>query len=145
MKKEEPKLQNGTLIRHRVAGYEGTIDGITEIKACFTSGGEPAAKAAARESFQYRIAVPQEVMRRIAPAEDLEVIEEVFEVVCPACRFSFRTRPGFAGKPGGRCSCGAPICPYCLACEAPEASLCPQAKKRLARRRPARGKPAPAR
>jgi hypothetical protein len=143
MKKEEPKLRNGTLIRHRDSGYEGTIDGITEIKACFTSGGEPAAKA--RESFQYRIAVPQEVMRRIAPAEDLEVIEEVVEVVCPACRFAFRTRPGFPGKPGGRCSCGATICPYCLACEATDSPLCAQAKKRLARRRPARGEPASSR
>ena len=33
----EVKLENGTLIRHKVAGYEGRIDGTTEIQKCFTT------------------------------------------------------------------------------------------------------------
>ena len=31
-------LQDGTLVRHKVIGYQGTIEGKTEIKTCFTRG-----------------------------------------------------------------------------------------------------------
>jgi len=34
------RLQDGTLIRHNGVGYEGRIDGRTEIKTCFTVAGE---------------------------------------------------------------------------------------------------------
>jgi hypothetical protein len=61
--------------------------------------------------------VAGESLRRIAPAEDLEIVEEVAEIVCPHCRYSFRTKPGFGNKPGGRCDCGEWICPACLACQ----------------------------
>ena len=36
----EVKLEDGTLIRHKVAGYEGRIEGTTAIKTCFTARGE---------------------------------------------------------------------------------------------------------
>ena len=32
-------LQDGTLVRHKTIGYQGTIEGKTEIKTCFTRGG----------------------------------------------------------------------------------------------------------
>jgi hypothetical protein len=30
-------LEDGTLVRHKVAGYEGRIEGTTKIQSCFTS------------------------------------------------------------------------------------------------------------
>ena len=39
------KLENGTVIRHKVVGYEGRIDGVTEIKACFTKAGHRSRQA----------------------------------------------------------------------------------------------------
>ena len=110
------KLQDGTLIRHRVTGYEGRIEGITEIKACFTAGGDLLDKSNSKETFQYRVVIRGESMRRVAPAVDLEILEGVTEIACPSCHFSFQTKPGFAGKPAGRCDCGGWICPSCLAC-----------------------------
>ncbi|MGH7773865.1 MAG: hypothetical protein ACREQA_16695 [Candidatus Binatia bacterium] len=137
----EVKLQDGTLIRHRVLGYEGRIEGTTEIKTCFTSGGELLHKSNSKETFQYRVEVKGESMRRIAPAEDLEILEGVSKVTCSRCHSSFQTRPGLANKPGGRCECGGWICPSCLACgETDEGtaqdkqSSCPNQQKRLARR-----------
>ena len=38
--KVEVKLEDGTLIRHKVAGYEGRIEGTTKIQSCFTLKGE---------------------------------------------------------------------------------------------------------
>ena len=115
---EEVKLQDGTLIRHKVVGYEGRIEGTTEIKICFTEGGSLMAKSTSGHTFQYRVVVAGESLRRIAPAEDLEILEEIAEVVCPRCRYSFRNKPGVGNKPGGRCECGGWICPACLACQA---------------------------
>ena len=112
----ESKLPDGTLIRHKVVGYEGRIEGITEIKSCFTAGGAVLLRPSA-QAFQYRVVVQGELMRRIAPAEDLEILEEVSEIVCPRCRYSFRSRPGTKDKPAGRCECGGWICPACLACQ----------------------------
>jgi len=135
------KLQDGTLIRHKVAGYEGRIEGTTGIKICFTSGGELLVKSSNKQTFQYRVVVKGESLRRIAPAEDLEILDGVVEVVCPVCHSSFQSKPGLADKPGGRCQCGGWICPSCLACRATseetamrDQSPCLKQRKRLARR-----------
>lgn len=144
---EEIRLQDGTLIRHKMAGYEGRIDGTTEIKSCFTTGGELLEKPSTKQTFQYRVAVKGESMRRIAPAEDLEVLDGVVEVVCPRCHSSFWSKPGLTDKPGGRCECGEWICPTCLACQDTneatakgEQSSCVRQKKRLARKLSAKKK-----
>jgi len=138
---DEVILQNGTVIRHKVAGYEGRIDGTTEIKACFTAGGELLGKSTPKQIFQYRVAVPGESMRRIAPAEDLEILEGKVRVVCPACHGAYQSRPGFLGKPGGRCQCGEWICPMCLSCQGTSRdsvkggqSACLNQRKRLVRK-----------
>ena len=115
--KFEVKLQDGTLIRHKVAGYKGRIEGTTEIKSCFTRGGELVAHAIRKELFQYRVVVKGESLRRIAPAEDFEILDGVVEVICPKCHFSFQSSPGLTDKPRGRCQCGGWICPTCLACQ----------------------------
>ena len=129
------KLQDGTLIRHKVTGYEGRIDGITEIKTCFTAGGAMLDRLNTKQTFQYRVVIKGEPMRRIAPAEDLEILEGAAELVCPHCRLSFKTKPGFADKPGGRCECGGWICPSCLDCRgAGEQPRCLKQRKRLARK-----------
>ena len=86
--KVEIKLQNGTLIRHKVAGYEGRIEGTTQIKSCFTRGGELLTHPTTKELFQYRIMVEGESLRRIAPAEDFEILDGVVEVICSKCHGS---------------------------------------------------------
>lgn len=135
---EEPaqvKLQDGTLIRHKVVGYEGRIEGITEIKTCFTAGGELLDKSSSKQTFQYRVVIEGESMRRIAPTEDLEVLEGVVRIICPHCRYAFQTRPGLADKPAGRCGCGGWICPSCLDCrDASGQPPCVKHRKRLARK-----------
>ena len=113
----EVELQDGTLIRHKVAGYEGRIEGTTEIQSCFTVGGESLVNHTSKQLFQYRIVVEGESLRRIAPAEDLEILEGVVEVICPSCHRSFQSKPGLVDKPRGRCQCGGWICPSCLACQ----------------------------
>src|SRR6185369_115434 len=72
---EVTKLPAGTLIRHKTTGYQGRIDGITEIKTCFTRGGALAVGVTTKDTFQYRVEIEGEPMRRIAPAEDLEILE----------------------------------------------------------------------
>ena len=129
------KLQDGTLIRHKVTGYEGRIEGTTEIKICFTAGGELLDKYNGKQIFQYRVAVEGESMRRIAPAEDFEILEGVVETICPSCHSSFQTKPNFPDKPRGRCQCGGWICPSCLACQDAGAQPpCLKQRRRLARR-----------
>jgi hypothetical protein len=130
------KLQDGTLIRHKVAGYEGRIDGVTEMKTCFTEGGRLLEKSNTKQTFQYRVAIQGESMRRIAPAEDLEILEGATEILCSGCHSLFHTKPGFAGKPGGRCVCGGWICPSCLACQdvSGGTSRCPKQRQRQARK-----------
>ena len=71
--KLDNKLQDGTLIRHKVTGYEGRIEGTTQIKSCFTRGGALLAHPTTRDLFQYRVMVEGESLRRIAPAEDFEI------------------------------------------------------------------------
>jgi hypothetical protein len=137
----EVKLQDGTLIRHKVAGYEGRIEGTTEIKTCFTAGGELLVHPTTKQQFQYRVVVKGESMRRITPAEDFEILDGVVEVICPRCNCSFKSKPGVADKPGGRCQCGGWICPTCLACQGTNEepaksrqSPCLRQRKRVARR-----------
>jgi hypothetical protein len=137
--REEVKLQDGTLIRHRVAGYEGRIDGITSLKVSFTQKGESLGIAINnKQSFQYRVLVQGEIMRRIAPMEDLEILEGAAEVTCSGCRASFQSRPGYANKPGGRCGCGHWICPSCLVCR--EKPPCAKQRLRLVRKMAAQKK-----
>lgn len=127
-------LQDGTLVRHKVIGYEGIIEGKTEIKTCFTRRGTLLAIPPAKEIFQYRVAVIGETMRHIAPAEDLEILDAMTEVVCFRCHFVFRSKPGVLNKAAGRCQCGRWICPACLACrpvEASEQSPCLTRRKRI--------------
>ena len=131
----QPKLHDGTLIRHKVAGYEGRIDGTTEIRTCFTAAGVLLDRSNSKQTFQYRIVIKGESMRRIAPPEDLEILDGVVGFICPQCHFSFQTKPGLPAKPGGRCECGGWICPSCLACrDGSGGSLCLKGRKRLARR-----------
>ena len=134
------KLENGTLIRHKVAGYEGRIDGTTEIQKCFTLRGELLPYPTGKDLFQYRVMVKGESLRRIAPADDFEILEAFGEVICPACHCSFQNKPGLADKPRGRCKCGGWICPTCLACQemkdeaAGRRSPCPNQRRRIAAR-----------
>jgi hypothetical protein len=130
-------LQDGTLVRHKVIGYQGTIEGKTEIKTCFTRGGALLAIPPAKEAFQYRVVVNGETMRHIAPAEDLEILDAMTEVVCFRCHYAFRTKPGVVDKASGRCQCGGWICPACMACqtvEAPEQSQCVKQRKRMVKK-----------
>ena len=64
------KLENGTVIRHKVVGYEGRIDGVTEIKACFTKAGHLLDKLNSKETFQYRVMVEG---RRCAASHRLRI------------------------------------------------------------------------
>ena len=144
---DQDKLQDGTLIRHKVMGYEGRIDGTTEIKSCFTSGGKAMERPSTGQAFQYRVFVEGESLRRIAPSQDLEILDGVVDIVCLSCHSSFRTKPGLADKPGGRCQCGAWICPSCLACRSTgeetakgKQSACSMEKKRLLRKSSAKKK-----
>ena len=116
----QPRLKDGTLVEHKTSGYRGRIEGITEIKGCFTRGGVALPVPTTKETFQYRIAVNGETMRHIAPAEDLEVVfeEARVNVSCFNCHAIFRSQPDAANKPRGRCECGGWICPECLACDA---------------------------
>jgi hypothetical protein len=130
--REEVKLQDGTLIRHRVAGYEGRIDGTTALKVCFTQGGESLGNITTKQLYQYRVLVQGEIMRRIAPIEDLVVLEGVTDIICSGCHASFRSSPGRANKPGGRCACGGWICPSCWICQ--DTASCAKQRLRLARK-----------
>jgi hypothetical protein len=116
-KMESVRLQNGTLIRHKTAGYTGMIDGTTEIRECFTAGGKLLAGNSGKQTFQYRVVIAGDSMRRIAPEEDLEVLQAAGIIVCHNCKTSFRSKPGAAGKASGLCQCGHWICPTCLSCQ----------------------------
>jgi hypothetical protein len=116
----QPRIKDGTLVEHKTDGYRGRIEGITEIKSCFTRGGAALPFSKTDEHFQYRVAVSGEARRHIAPSDDLQVLlEEVrVNVTCFNCHAVFRNKPGTTNKPGGRCECGGWICPECLACDA---------------------------
>jgi hypothetical protein len=131
-------LQDGTLVRHKNSGYEGRIEGTTQIKACFTRGGASLPVTLAKEMFQYRVVITGQTTRHIAPAEDLEILEQAEDVVCFRCHFGFRSKPGLFDRASGRCTCGAWICPACLACQRENAESadgkplpCSKERKRL--------------
>jgi hypothetical protein len=137
---DEGALSDGTLVRHRVNGYLGRIDGVTAIQSCFTNRGAPMPTATSKEKFQYRVIVKGEKMRRIAPVRDLEVLDAgtSIHVTCVNCQTTFASSPNAIDKPGGICECGGWICPECLLCQlAPENSAdgstesCPNQRKRL--------------
>jgi hypothetical protein len=58
-------IENDTLVRHKILGYEGLVDGVTKLKMLYTGdrGSE----------FQYRIKVLGQDKRFIAPEEDLVI------------------------------------------------------------------------
>ena len=58
-------LENDTLVKHKILGYEGLIDGQTSMKLLFT--GERSC------AYQYRIKVFGQDKRFVAPEEDLEI------------------------------------------------------------------------
>ena len=58
-------IENDTLVKHKILGYEGLIDGQTKLKMLFT--GERGC------AFQYRIKVLGQEKRYIAPEEDLAI------------------------------------------------------------------------
>lgn len=132
-------LRDGTLVRHKDRGYQGSIEGTTSIKACFTQKGVPLQTLTSKESFQYRIVVAGEAMRQIAPLEDLQVLDLAAVIDCVACHKPFCTKPTLVGKPSGRCVCEGWICPVCLACQTKEAAqdkatACVQQRKRFLRK-----------
>jgi hypothetical protein len=135
MHKVDVTLSNGTLVRHKNRRYEGTIDGITEIKACFTRGGAQMTVPNSKDVFQYRVAVLGESMRYVAPIEDLEIVQAA-EIPCVRCQRTFKIKPALVGKPGGRCACGGWICTACMGCQADDAAndkarQCPAQRKRF--------------
>lgn len=118
----ESSLRDGTLVRHKIRGYEGKIEGTTAIKACFTHGGAAPETPPSKEALQYRIAVNGETMRHIAPLQDLEIIDAATSIQCVRCQKSFTSKPGLSAKACGRCVCGGWICPVCLGCQSEEAA-----------------------
>jgi hypothetical protein len=137
---DEVLLSDGTLVRHRISGYVGRIQGVTAIQACFTDSGAPMTVNANKEKMQYRVFVKGEKMRRIAPQRDLEVLDATteVEVTCTSCHTKFSGTTSVNDKPGGLCECGGWICPECLLCEPSKptrtegaSDTCPHQRKRL--------------
>jgi len=64
-------IENDTLVKHKILGYEGLVDGVTKLKMLYT--GERGVE------FQYRIKVFGQDKRFIAPEEDLEIGNKVKE------------------------------------------------------------------
>ena len=58
-------IENDTLVKHKILGYEGLVDGVTKLKMLYT--GERTCE------FQYRIKVLGQDKRFVAPEEDLEI------------------------------------------------------------------------
>ena len=133
----EMALTDGTVVRHKVNGYRGLIDGTTALQNCFTNKGIALTLPAIAETFQYRIAVAGEKLRRVAPARDLEIVavEQRAEIVCLSCEAVFLSRPGVLNKVGGKCECGSWICPACLVCGAPSVKASKGARVICARQR----------
>ena len=78
----EENLRDGTLVQHKVEGYKGYVDGITRIKELFTERGQPLDNPKSNQTFQYRIVLEGESLRRIAPAADIEILEEIGAKSC---------------------------------------------------------------
>jgi hypothetical protein len=140
---DESFLSDGVLVRHRTSGYVGRIDGVTALQSCFTQSGMPMPLKVGKETFQYRVIVSGEKMRRIAPLRDLEVLDATtaVEVTCVNCRAAFSGTTTVNDKPGGLCACGGWICSECLHCQPSRqlnaegsAENCPNQRKRLLKR-----------
>jgi len=133
----EMTLTDGTVVRHKATGYQGLIDGTTALQNCFTNKGLALTLPAITETFQYRIAVAGEKLRRVAPARDLEIIvvEQSAKITCSSCQAIFLSRPGVLNKIGGKCECGSWNCPACLVCAAPSAKASKSARVVCARQR----------
>jgi hypothetical protein len=58
-------IENDTLVKHKILGYEGLVDGVTKLKMLYT--GERGSE------FQYRIKILGQDKRFIAPEEDLVI------------------------------------------------------------------------
>ena len=64
-------IENDTLVKHKILGYEGLVDGYTRMKLLFT--GDRGCE------LQYRIKVLGQDKRFIANEEDLEIGDKVRE------------------------------------------------------------------
>ena len=76
----EKDVRDGILVRHTVDGYQGCVEGTTRIKELFTDRGQPLNDARSKQTFQYRVVVEGESVRRVVPAEDIEIVEEIVGV-----------------------------------------------------------------
>lgn len=143
VKSAEPFLSDGILVRHRTSGYIGRIDGVTALESCFTQSGAPMHMNTGKETFQYRVIVRGEKMRRIAPLRDLEVLDATtsVEVTCVNCAAAFSGTTTVSDKPGGLCECDGWICPECLHCQVSQQANaedsikpCPSQRRRLVKK-----------
>ena len=78
-------IENDTLVKHKILGYEGLIDGQTRMKLIFT--GERGCES------QYRIKVFGQDKRFIAPEEDLEIGNKNREIEMQKMFKKPRSRP----------------------------------------------------
>ena len=60
-------FEDNTLVRHKKSGIEGLIDGQTNLRILFTGNKQC--------DFQYRIKLPDQDKRLIAPEEDLKLLK----------------------------------------------------------------------
>ena len=60
-------FEDGVLVKHKKLGYEGLIDGRTNLTMLFTGNKQCA--------FQYRVKLPDQDNRLIAPEEDLQMLK----------------------------------------------------------------------
>jgi hypothetical protein len=60
-------FEDGSLVKHKILGYKGLIDGRTNMKMLFTGN--------RKCEFQYRVKVPNQDKRLIAPKEDLRMLK----------------------------------------------------------------------
>jgi len=60
-------IEDKTLVRHKTFDYEGLIDGQTNLRILFTGKKDC--------EFQYRIKIPNQDKRFIAPEEDLKILK----------------------------------------------------------------------
>ena len=92
-------IENDTLVKHKILGYEGLIDGQTSLKMLFT--GERGV------AFQYRIKVLGLDKRFIAPEEDLVLGNKDKE---KEMQSKFKKAPGSKkskGRVGIFCACSS--------------------------------------
>ena len=64
---ESDMFEDGSLVKHKDLDYEGLIDGQTNLKMLLTGNRQC--------EFQYRIKLPNQDKRLIAPEEDLQMLK----------------------------------------------------------------------